>query len=67
VSLKLEKVAEAAEDGRVRAERIAVNSNSRLGDLITANMGIFQITGQNSGADYSWGGTLNTCAENKTA
>lgn len=66
-SLKLEMVAKATEDGRVRAERIAENSNSSLGDLITANMGIFQITGQNSGEDYSWGGTFNTSAKNKTA
>lgn len=66
-SLKLEMIAKATEDGRVRAERIAENSNSSLGDLITANMGIFQITGQNSGEDYSWGGTLNTSAKNKTA
>jgi hypothetical protein len=66
-SLKLEMIAKATEDGRIRAERIAENSNSSLGDLVTANMGIFQITGQNSGEDYSWGGTLNTAAKNKTA
>ncbi|OOG70546.1 SIMPL domain-containing protein [Algoriphagus sp. A40] len=66
-SLKLEMIAKATEDGRIRAERIAENSNSDLGDLITANMGIFQITGQNSGEDYSWGGTFNTAAKNKTA
>ena len=66
-SLKLEMIAKATEDGRIRAERIAENSNSTLGALITANMGIFQITGQNSGEDYSWGGTFNTSSKNKTA
>jgi hypothetical protein len=66
-SLKLEMVAKATEDGRIRAERIAENSNSDLGDLITANMGVFQITGQNSGEDYSWGGAFNTSSKNKTA
>lgn len=66
-SLKLEMVAKATEDGRVRAERIAENSNSRLGDLVTANMGVFQITGQNSSEDYSWGGAFNTSSKNKTA
>jgi hypothetical protein len=30
-------------------------------------MGIFQITGQNSGEDYSWGGTFNTSSKAKTA
>jgi hypothetical protein len=38
-----------------------------LGRLISANMGIFQITGQNSTEDYSWGGTFNTSAKDKTA
>ena len=66
-SLKLEMIAKATEDARIRAERIAENSDSDLGDLINANMGIFQITGQNSGEDYSWGGTFNTLAKNKTA
>ncbi len=66
-SLKLEMIAKATEDGRIRAERIAENSNSDLGNLINANMGIFQITGQNSGEDYSWGGTFNMAAKNKTA
>lgn len=66
-SLKLELVAKATEDGRIRAERIADNSKSDLGDLIVANMGVFQITGQNSGEDYSWGGVFNTSAKNKTA
>ncbi|MDF2156595.1 SIMPL domain-containing protein [Algoriphagus sp. CAU 1675] len=66
-SLKLEMVAKATEDARVRAERIAENSQAKLGDLINANMGIFQITGQNSGEDYSWGGTFNTSSKNKTA
>lgn len=66
-SLKLDMVAKATEDARIRAERIAENSKGKLGDLITANMGIFQITGQNSGEDYSWGGTFNTADKNKTA
>ncbi len=66
-SLKLDMIAKATEDARIRAERIAENSDSELGDLINANMGIFQITGQNSGEDYSWGGTFNTSAKNKTA
>jgi uncharacterized protein len=66
-SLKLEMIAKATADARIRAERIAENSNADLGDLMQANMGIFQITGQNSGEDYSWGGTFNTSAKNKTA
>jgi hypothetical protein len=66
-SLKIEMISKATEDARLRAERIAENSGSRLGKLISANMGIFQITGQNSTEDYSWGGTFNTSSKAKTA
>ena len=60
-------ISKATEDARVRAERIAENAGGRLGDLISARMGVFQITGQNSGEDYSWGGAYNTSSKNKTA
>jgi len=30
-------------------------------------MGVFQITGQNSNENYSYGGTFNTTSKNKTA
>ncbi|MFT6371073.1 MAG: hypothetical protein ACJAWH_002158 [Maribacter sp.] len=65
--LKIEMISKATEDARLRAESIAQNSGSRLGDLISAKMGVFQITGQNSGEDYSWGGSFNTSSKNKTA
>ncbi len=52
---------------RLRAEKIAENSGGKLDDLISAQMGIFQITGQNSNEDYSWGGTYNTASKKKTA
>ncbi|NNC70291.1 MAG: SIMPL domain-containing protein [Flavobacteriaceae bacterium] len=65
--LKIEMISKATEDARVRAEKIAENSRSELGDLIDAKMGIFQITGQNSNENYSWGGTFNTSAKKKTA
>ncbi len=60
-------ISKATEDARIRAEKIAENSGGRLGDLISAKMGIFQITGQNSNEDYSWGGTYNTSSKEKTA
>ena len=65
--LKIEMIRKATEDARLRAETIAANSGSELGDLQTANMGVFQITGQNSNEDYSWGGAFNTADKNKTA
>jgi hypothetical protein len=65
--LKIEMISKATEDARLRAASIAQNSGSALGDLISAKMGVFQITGQNSGEDYSWGGSFNTSSKNKTA
>ncbi|RZS95289.1 SIMPL domain-containing protein [Cecembia calidifontis] len=66
-SLKIEMISKATEDARVRAEKIAENSGAKLGKLIAANMGIFQITGQYSTEEYSWGGTFNTTSKEKTA
>ena len=65
--LKIEMISKATEDARIRAERIAKNAGGTLGKLISARMGVFQITGQNSGEDYSWGGSFNTSSKNKTA
>lgn len=64
--LKVEMISRATENARLRAEKIAENSGSSLGELINAKMGIFQITGQNSGEDYSWGGAYNTSSKEKT-
>lgn len=65
--LKIEMISQATEDARLRAERISENSGAVLGELIDAEMGVFQITGQNSNDEYSWGGTFNTADKNKTA
>ena len=66
-NLKIEMISKATEDARLRAEKISEYSGGKLGDLISAKMGIFQITGQNSKEDYSWGGTFNTSSKDKTA
>ncbi len=65
--LKLQMLAEAAGNAKLRAERIAENAGSSLGSLRNADMGIFQITARNSGEDLSWGGTFNTSSKEKTA
>lgn len=65
--LKIQMISKATEDARLRAEKIAENSGEELGDLKSANMGVFQITGQNSGEDFSWSGAYNTADKNKTA
>jgi uncharacterized protein len=65
--LKILLVSESTKDARARAEKIAEESGSKLGKLISAQMGIIQITGQNSNEDYSWGGTYNTSSKEKAA
>lgn len=65
--LKIELISKATADAKMRADMIAENSKGKLGDLVSAKMGVFQITGQNSGEDYSWGGTFNTADKEKTA
>ncbi len=65
--LKLEMIAQATENARTRALKITENSGAKLGDLIGAKLGVFQITGQYSNEDYTWGGVFNTTSKNKTA
>lgn len=65
--LKIDLLAKATADAKLRAETIAKNSGSSLGATRKAGMGVFQITGQNSNEDYSYGGVFNTSSKNKTA
>lgn len=65
--LKIEMISKATEDARIRAEKISEFSGGDLGELESAKMGVFQITGQNSKENYSWGGTFNTSSKEKTA
>lgn len=65
--LKIEMISKATEDAKLRAERIAKNAGGKLGKLKKADMGVFQITGRNSGEDYSWSGAYNTSSKKKTA
>ncbi len=66
-SLKIDLLAKAAADAYNRANTIAENGHSDLGRLRKASMGVFQITGQHSNEDYSYGGAFNTTSKNKTA
>ncbi len=65
--LKIDLLAKAAADAKERAKTIAKNSGTGLGDLVKANMGIFQITGKNADEDYSYGGVFNTSSKDKKA
>jgi hypothetical protein len=65
--LKIDLIATATQDGKNRAERTAQNAGTSIYKLLDADMGVFQITGQNSGENVSWGGAFNTTSKNKTA
>ncbi|HNQ12659.1 MAG TPA: SIMPL domain-containing protein [Bacteroidia bacterium] len=65
--LKVSLISKATEDAQVRSQMIAENAQSKLGKLKAARMGVFQITGQNSNEEFSWGGVFNTSSKNKTA
>jgi hypothetical protein len=66
-SLKHQLISKATQDAKKRAEIMAKEAGASIGDLKTADMGVFQIVGQNSTDEYSWGGTYNTSDRYKTA
>jgi len=65
--LKIDLLAKASEDAKLRSETIAKSSGIQLGRLKKATMGVFQITGKNNNEDYSFGGSFNTSSRQKTA
>lgn len=65
--LKLALIAEASQNAKARAENIAKQAGNRLGKLMKADLGVFQITGQNDNEEYSFGGAFNTASRHKTA
>lgn len=65
--LKLALIAEASKNAKARAENIATESGATLGDIKKADLGIFQITGQNDNEEFSYGGVFNTSSRYKTA
>ena len=65
--VKQEMIANATKDAKERAEKIAENAGSSLGNLKKATMGVIQITAPNSNEDYSYGGTYNTTSKEKEA
>lgn len=65
--LKIDLLAKASADARIRAETIAKNGGCKLGGIKKANMGVFQITGKNMNEVYSYGGAFNVSSKEKTA
>ncbi|MBX2930377.1 MAG: SIMPL domain-containing protein [Chitinophagaceae bacterium] len=65
--LKIDLLAKAAADAKLRAETIAKSSGTKISNLKKAVTGVFQITGKNDNEEYSYGGSFNTTSKEKTA
>lgn len=65
--IKLAVIAEATKNARLRAEKITEHSKGRLGKLKYANLGVFQITAQNSDESFTWSGAYDTGSKRKSA
>ncbi len=65
--VKLDLIEKASADARVRAERITRNAGASLGNVRSARMGVFQITGANTNEEFSAGGSFNTSNRQKKA
>lgn len=65
--LKLQLIDEATLNAKERIDIMAEGTGAELGALLNANLGVFQITAQNSNSDYSYGGAFDTSSRFKTA
>jgi len=66
-SLKHILIESATKDAKERAQKIVKNADGDLGKLKRASMGVFQITGQGSTEEDSYGGINDTYSKNKSA
>lgn len=66
--LKLELIDKATENAKQRVDIIANKSGAKIGKLTNSNLGVFQITAQNTGtSNYSYDGYVDTSSRMKTA
>ena len=63
--LKLEMLAQATEDAKKRASRMASSTSNQIGIMRSARMGVFQITPANSFEVSDWGVNDTTSLEKK--
>jgi hypothetical protein len=66
-NLKQSLIEKATKDASERATKIVNTADGSLGKLKNAGMGVFQITGQGSTEEDSYGGINDTQSKNKTA
>lgn len=66
--VKLELIQKATDNAKQRIDIMAAGTGCSAGKLLTANLGVFQITAQNSGSgEYSYDGAFDTSSRYKTA
>jgi hypothetical protein len=65
--LKHNLIEKASQDAKERAQKIVKAASGEMGNLKSASMGVFQITGKGSVEEFSYGGTNDTYSKEKTA
>lgn len=66
--VKLELIQKATENAKQRIDIMAEKTGSGAGKLLSANLGVFQITAKNSGSgEYTYDGAFDTSSRFKTA
>lgn len=66
--LKLELIEQATENAKQRVDIMASKADAKVGKLTNSNLGVFQITAQNTGTSaFSYDGCLDTSSRMKTA
>lgn len=66
--VKLELIEKATDNAKQRIDIMAAGTGSRTGALLSANLGVFQITAKNSGSgEYSYDGAFDTSSRYKNA
>lgn len=65
--VKLSLIERASADARARAEKIAAHAGTKIGAVVSARMGVFQITGANTNEEFTAGGSFNTSNRQKKA
>ena len=66
--VKLELIEKATDNAKQRIDIMAAGTGSKTGQMLSANLGVFQITAKNSGSgEYSYDGAFDTSSRYKTA
>ena len=66
--MKLDLIQKATDNARQRIDILVDGTGCRRGRLLTATLGVFQITATNSGSgEYSYDGAFDTKSRHKTA